>query len=132
MLIETNKALDCLPAPVPENALAGLLTLVDSLSNDVKKFFEGAAGSESLIQGCHSNFLSFKADIASTCPRFLPFTSDDNMSNWRLEFTLEDDQDQETVPTSPTMTMNIDDVREHVKKLVSHQIFLGKEIIDFL
>lgn len=72
-LNSTYSELSRLPKPPTENPKAELVHLAYDFFVRLRDSVRGASGLESLLRNCRPAYEQFKADIATTTPKFVPF-----------------------------------------------------------
>lgn len=144
---EVQQALDALPPPPSSDPALELHELIHTFCNSVLSCSQGAPGAEELVQGALDVYEQFRLDIRATEPMFSPFervrqeesTYFVSPSSIQEELASGDPAQDAPAPAptelvslktraarlayvvtegSPVLKMDLDEVRESIKKYV--------------
>jgi hypothetical protein len=107
--------LNGLPIPIEEEPATYVLNEIIAFSADFDRFVRGGSGQHAqLIQDSRRAFEGLKRAIRKTAPLFVPFTKEEE--NPVPVDLLDGDEEEETSSNSERITINLSDMRKHIKK----------------
>ncbi|KAK7040881.1 hypothetical protein VNI00_009477 [Paramarasmius palmivorus] len=110
-----------LPVPIEEEPATYVLNEVIAFSADFDRFVGGGSGQHAqLIQDSRRAFEGLKRAIRKTAPLFVPFTKEEE-NPVPVDF-LDGDEEEETSSNSEGITINLSDMRKHIKKSITREL----------
>ncbi|KAK7676574.1 hypothetical protein QCA50_020450 [Cerrena zonata] len=123
------KRLAELPAPITSDPSSYILSLVTSFCSSVRLNVHGDPHSAELVQATRKIYGSFKHDIRSSAPEFLPFVDKQDIPADVAKYLNldEDDEDDEDMPIEnrgpkPHNYIFLQDVKNHIQRSLTREL----------
>lgn len=115
-----------LPKPITTEPSSYILSLITAFCQDIRLNVHGDPGCAELVQANRQIYTTYKHDIRSSAPQFLPFVDASEMSSGGIEWLDIDDEDQQgdggvctqSLNLSPGNYVFLSDVKQHIDKFV--------------
>ncbi|KAH8092248.1 P-loop containing nucleoside triphosphate hydrolase protein [Cristinia sonorae] len=123
-LLACTTRLSALPPPITTEPSAYVLSMVTGFCHAVQLLVQGDSDNSTLVQQNRRTYATFKSDVRSSAPRFVPFPSakDSGAGGWTAENDEEDrDEGMEFVGKEGSL-IYLEDVRKHISKSLTREL----------